>query len=58
MEKKTKEALEIIGNALCNDLLKLSQKEHLLNVAAFNHIKELLMPEEEVKEKKTEEIQK
>lgn len=37
-ELTTDEALSIVGQALSHDSLRLSQKEHLLIIEAFNKI--------------------
>lgn len=42
IELSIKDALDIIGNALANENLKLSQGEHLLNIEAFKLIKKEL----------------
>lgn len=43
------EALQIIGESLADESLKLSQKNHLLNIAAYQLIKKELTKEPEVK---------
>jgi hypothetical protein len=45
MENLTiEQALEVIGQALANDSLKLSQKEHIIIFESFKKIKEELTP--------------
>lgn len=39
-EITAKEAIEIIGNALAHDSLKLSQREHLALVKCYKFVKE------------------
>jgi hypothetical protein len=47
MENLTnKQALETIGQVLALDILKLTQKEHLLLIECFNKLKELVDKEE------------
>ena len=58
-ELTIEQALTIIGNALANPSLKLSQGEHLANIRSYELIKERILgkPEEKpVKEIKNEEV--
>jgi hypothetical protein len=48
MEKLTYEqALQIIGEGIAHDSLKLSQKEHLLLIESFKTLKELVEKEKQ-----------
>lgn len=57
-EITNEQALDLIGQALAHDSLKLSQKEHLSLVMAFNKIRDELKNKENVKEKGDKEIVK
>ena len=48
-ELTTDEAISIIGQALAHDSLKLSQREHLLLIDAYNKIFDTLKPKEDDK---------
>lgn len=46
----TKQALEILGEGLAHESLKLSQKDHLILIEAFKTIKEEIKKDEDKKD--------